>query len=70
MFWDDLMRRWRRDQRVVGQNVLQAAGGHVAMMPSHRRRGRFHVPWWVVVALVAALAALLVFAETARTALL
>ena len=69
MFWDDLMRRWRRDQRVPDGDVLQAAGGHVAMLPAQRRRGRFHVPWWVAVALIAALAALLFFAETAKTAL-
>jgi hypothetical protein len=69
MFWDDLMRRWRRDQHVVSEDVLQAASGHVAVLPSPRRRGRFHVPGWVVVALLAALAGVLFFAETARTAL-
>jgi hypothetical protein len=40
MFWDDLMRRWRRDAGVMSPHLLRAAGGHVAVLPAPRRRRR------------------------------
>jgi hypothetical protein len=32
MFWDDLVRRWRRDARGVDPRLLRAAAGHVAVL--------------------------------------
>jgi hypothetical protein len=40
MFWDDLVRRWRRDARVNSPQLLRGAGGHVAVLPAPRRRRR------------------------------
>jgi hypothetical protein len=36
MFWDDLVRRLRRDARAVSPALLRAAGGHVAVLPAPR----------------------------------
>lgn len=51
MFWDDLVRRWRREHRVVDQRELRAAGGHVAVLPAPRRRRRVRLPWLAIIAL-------------------
>lgn len=59
MFWDDLIRRWRRDAKVVSPGLLRAAGGHVAVLPAPRRRRRSHL-LLLLLALVAVGAALLV----------
>jgi len=37
MFWDDLVRRWRREARANSPESLRAMGGHVAVLPSPRR---------------------------------
>jgi hypothetical protein len=38
MFWDDLVRRWRHESRVISPRLLSGAGGHVAVLPQRRRR--------------------------------
>lgn len=38
MFWDDLVRRWRRDYKVVSPRLLRGVGGHVAVLPAPRRQ--------------------------------
>jgi len=38
MFWDDIVRRWRRDAKVVSPRLYRGAGGHVAVLPSPRRQ--------------------------------
>lgn len=40
MFWDDLVRRWRRDNRALPPGALRAAAGNVAVLPSPRPRRR------------------------------
>jgi hypothetical protein len=40
MFWDDLIRRWRRDNRQLGHRLLAGAAGYVAVAPSRPRRSR------------------------------
>jgi hypothetical protein len=40
VYWDDLIRRWRRDTRTLDPATLRAAGGHVAVLPSPRQRRR------------------------------
>ncbi|MCI0584400.1 MAG: hypothetical protein L0227_16185 [Chloroflexi bacterium] len=37
MFWDDLVRRWRRDSKANSPRLLRAASGHVAVLPDPRR---------------------------------
>jgi hypothetical protein len=37
MFWDDLIRRWRREAKLNSPRLLRAAGGHVAVLPAPRR---------------------------------
>jgi hypothetical protein len=37
MFWDDLVRHWRRANKGNSPTLLRAAGGHVAVMPAPRR---------------------------------
>jgi hypothetical protein len=59
MFWDDLVRRWRRDVRGVDPGLLRAAAGHVAVLPAPKRRRRSRVPWLLVIALGIALIVLL-----------
>ena len=36
MFWDDLLRRWRRDNRQLGPRLLVGAAGRVAVAPTRR----------------------------------
>lgn len=59
MFWDDLVRRWRRDVRGIDPRLLRAAAGHVAVLPAPRRRQRSRVPWLVLIALLIAVILLL-----------
>jgi hypothetical protein len=40
MFWDDLLRRWRRDNRQLGPRLLAGAAGKVAVAPSRRMGSR------------------------------
>jgi hypothetical protein len=40
MFWDDLIRRWRRENPSLGPHLLAGAAGHVAVAPTPRRRSR------------------------------
>ena len=51
MFWDDLVRRWRREHRVVDERELRAIGGHVAVLPAPRRRRRSRLPWLAIIVL-------------------
>jgi len=51
MFWDDLIRRWRRDHRAADPRVLRAAAGHVAVLPAPRRRRRSRLPLLILIAL-------------------
>lgn len=37
MFWDDLVRRWRKETTANSPRLLRAAGGHVAVLPAPRR---------------------------------
>jgi type VI protein secretion system component VasF len=68
VFWDDLIRRWRREHRAVDPRELRAAGGHVAVLPGPRRRRRSRLPWLVVAALAiaGAIAILLLNGSPAR----
>jgi hypothetical protein len=46
MFWDDLMRRWRRENRLMGGRLLRGAAGNVAVLPEPhpQRRRRWLLP--------------------------
>lgn len=59
MFWDDLVRRWRRESGVVSPRLLRGAGGHVAVLPTPRRQRRSRL-LLLLLALLAAAALLLV----------
>ncbi len=59
MFWDDLVRRWRREYKVVSPRLLRGAGGHVAVLPAPHRQRR-HRLLLLLVTLVLLGAALLV----------
>ncbi len=52
MYWDDLIRRWRRETRVNSPRLLRAAGGHVAVLPAPRRARQVR-PLLVILAIVA-----------------
>ena len=65
MSWDDLVRRWRHGRPETDRTLLGHAVGHVAVLPAPRRRRRVHIPWWIVVAIVGALAWLLMNARVA-----
>jgi hypothetical protein len=45
MFWDDLIRRWRRDAGGMSPRLLRAAAGHVAFLPAPRPRRRLRITW-------------------------
>lgn len=60
MFWDDLIRRWRRESGGLSPRLLRATAGQVAVLPAPRRRRRSRLPWLLLVAFAAALLALLV----------
>jgi hypothetical protein len=70
VFWDDLVRRWRREHRVVDPRELRAAGGHVAVLPAPRRRRRARLPWLVitVLAIIGAFGLLLINGGPAEAA--
>jgi hypothetical protein len=59
MFWDDLVRRWRREVRGLSPRLLRATGGHVAVLPAPRGQRRSRLPWLVLVAFVLAALVLL-----------
>jgi hypothetical protein len=59
MFWDDLVRRWRRDVRAADSRLLREAGGHVAVLPSPKRRRRSRVPWLIILAVIVAVGVML-----------
>jgi hypothetical protein len=40
MFWDDLVRRWRKETKTISPRLLRAAGGHVAVLPDPQRARR------------------------------
>ena len=40
MFWDDLIRRWRRETPMTGPRMLAGAAGYVAVIRPPRRRRR------------------------------
>jgi hypothetical protein len=40
MFWDDLVRQWRKETKTISPRLLRAAGGHVAVLPDPRRARR------------------------------
>jgi hypothetical protein len=48
MFWDDLIRRWRRDNRQLGRRLLAGAAGYVAVAPSRPRRSRMTLALLIV----------------------
>ena len=58
MFWDDLVRRWRKDTKTISPRLLRAAGGHVAVLPDPQRARRVR-PLLVVLAILALLLLLL-----------
>jgi hypothetical protein len=59
MFWDDLIRRWRRDTGGLSPRLLRAAAGHVAVLPAPKPRRRLRVPWLFLIALGIAVIVLL-----------
>jgi hypothetical protein len=66
MYWDDLVKRWRRDSRARHPAQLQAAGGHVAVLPERRPRRTGHLLPLILLALAIALALLLLGASEAH----
>lgn len=67
MFWDDLLRRWRREAGGLSPRLLQATAGHVAVMPAPRPRRRSRVRWLLLIAIGTALLLLLVQADHAQS---
>ena len=59
MFWDDLIRRWRRDAGGLSPRLLRAAAGHVAVLPTPKPRRRLRIPRLFLIALGIALIVLL-----------
>jgi hypothetical protein len=55
VFWDDLMRRWRRDIGSVGQVLLRGTGGNVAALPAPRRQRKWRGLLWIAVFAIAIL---------------
>lgn len=55
MFWDDLIRRLRRDVGGLSPRLMSAAAGHVAVLPAPRARRRMRWSWLVLLALFLAL---------------
>ncbi len=50
IFWDDLVQRWRRENRLMGGRQLRGAAGNVAVLPEPhpQRRRRWLLPLAVV----------------------
>jgi hypothetical protein len=65
MYWDDLMRRWRRGRRGLSPGALRAAAGNVAVLPVPTQRRRSRWPWLVLLAVALAAIALLLPGNTA-----
>jgi hypothetical protein len=59
MFWDDLIRRWRRGSGGLSPRLLRAAAGHVAVLPAPRPRRRSRIPWLLLVSIAFAVLLLL-----------
>lgn len=59
MFWDDLIRRWRKETRANSPRLLRAAGGHVAVLPDPQRARQIHPLLLLVLAILALLVLLL-----------
>jgi hypothetical protein len=70
MFWDDLVRRWRREASGLDPRLLRAAAGQVAALPAPRQRRRSPVRWLLLIALGVALLVLLVQTGHAQAAAL
>jgi hypothetical protein len=51
MFWDDLVRRWRRESKVVSPRLLRGAAGNVAVLPEPRPQRRTNLLLVLVVLL-------------------
>jgi hypothetical protein len=68
VFWDDLVRRWRREAGGLDPRLPRASAGHVALLPGPmpRRHSRFR--WILLFALVIALTVLLGQAGHAQAA--
>lgn len=58
MFWDDLVRQWRKGTKANSPRLLRAAGGHVAVLPNPHRAPQVR-PLVVILAILALLLALL-----------
>ena len=58
MFWDDLVRRWRKETKANSPRLLRAAGGHVAVLPAPQRASQVG-PVLAVIAILALLLVLL-----------
>jgi len=69
MFWDDLVRRWRRDTGGMSPRLLRAAAGHVAVLPTPKPRRRLRVPWLLLIALGIAAIVLLLQNDQVQAAL-
>jgi len=69
MFWDDLVRHWRREHRAVDPRDLSAAGGHVAVLPARQRR-RSRLPWLLIALAIIGAAAFIVMSGTPTEATL
>jgi hypothetical protein len=52
MYWDDLLRRWRRDNPQLGPRLLAGAAGRIAVAPSRRRQSRLTLLALALAALV------------------
>jgi hypothetical protein len=63
MFWDDLVRRWRREHNVMSHQLLVGAGGNVAVLPALRRR-----PRWILLLVLAVVLGAVLYATVARPA--
>jgi hypothetical protein len=59
MFWDDLVRRWRKETRANSPRLLRDAGGHVAVLPNPQRAPQAR-PVVIILAILAILLGLLI----------
>lgn len=70
MFWDELVRRWRRDTGQMTPRLLRGAAGHVAVLPAPRPRRRLRLSLLILVAVGLATIALLLEGGRVDAALL